>query len=412
MSKLGSFIWHILRNLTAAVLLLVCCGCTVMGYHSVRLETDLVNDGNCLLTIGGATNLPSGIPVVVTLGSNDTVLKRAECRVSKGKYSMVLDVSDLDGNTRFNLDVFTEAALWDRAQQAELGDRGQYMAGRQVEECGNGFRLAQHFVLVLPMEKREAAIRRIKNGDYAYGVAALENIVEQNSDDVQAIAWLALALVHNNQSERYLQSRAYDLLHSLDINKLPKDLREQCQPWLERWEAEEAEARAKKERRDAIAKFRQDAQKRLKSFAPGSYMADISIGEPAKRVFSSCPLRGVLDWNQEAVRFDVPERRVVVFFDPQTRKVAEIVTESSELHHVSGIGVGSDLQRVLEVFPGGSMTWEEQGKRAAEAGIDEVAEVSYGYYSHPKGIVFGVKREVLGIGLNIDTVTSVSVLSP
>ena len=395
----------------AALLLGTCSGCAVMGYHSVRLDTDMVNEGNCLLTIEGTTNLPSGIPVVAALGDNDVILKRMEGRVLKGEYSMVLDVSDLEGNKRFDLDVYTDAALWNKEQQSRLGDRGQYMVGRQVEELGNGFRLAQHFIVVLPMGKREAAIRRIQNGDYAYGIAALDTIVEQDSEDTQAIAWLALALVHNNQSERHLHSRAYDLLHSFDVAALPKNLREQCQSWLDRWEDEEAVERAKRERAEAIAKYRREARERQKAFVPGQHMADIFIGEEARRVFSVYPLELPLDWNQEVVRFEIPERRVVVYFDPNTRKVVEIATVSEDIKHVSGLGVGSDFQRVLELFPDGSMTWEDSTGRTKGAEIDEVAEVLNGYYTHPKGIVFGVKREVLGIGLNIDTITSISVIA-
>lgn len=395
----------------AALLYGACSGCAVLGYHSVRMETELINEGNCLLTVGGTTNLPSGIAVVTTLGENDSVLKRVEGRVNKGQYSMVLDVSDLEGNKRFNLDVYTDASLWDEKQQDKLGERGQYMVGRQVEEVGNGFRLAQHFVVVLPMDKREAAIRRIKNGDYAYGIAALDAFVEQNSEDVQAIAWLALALVHNNQSERHLHSRAYDLLHSFDVKTLPKELRDPCQNWLDRWENEEAVLRAKREREEAIAKHRREAKERQKEFVPGKHMSDIFIGEEARRVFSVFPLNYPLDWDQDVVRFEIPERQVVVYFDPATRKVVEIATVSPDIRHVSGLGVGSDFQRVLELFPGGSMSWEESSGRNKGVGIDEVAEVLTGYYTHPKGIVFGVRREVLGLGLNIDTVTSISVIA-
>ncbi|MDO5296846.1 MAG: hypothetical protein Q4F00_09480 [bacterium] len=388
----------------------MCTGCAVLGYHSVRIDTGMVNEGNCLLTVEGVTNLPSGFPLVVTLGENNNVLKRVNTKVTKGQYSTVLDVSDLEGNKRFDLDVYTEASLWTPEQRDWLGERGQRMVGRQVEEQGNGFRLAQHFIVVLPMGKREAAIRRIQNGDYAYGIAALDAIVEQNSDDTQAIAWLALALVHNNQSERHLHSRAYDLLHSFDVNTLPQNLREQCQSWLDRWDDEEAVERAKQERAEAIAKYRRDAKERQKAFVPGQHMADIFIGEEARRVFSTFPLDFPLDWQQEIVSFEIPERQVIVYFDPNTRKVVEIATVSPDIHHVSGLGVGSDFERVLELFPGGSMSWEDSTGRVSGANIDEVAEVLNGYYTHPKGVVFGVKREVLGLGLNIDTVTSISVI--
>ncbi len=403
-----------------AVLLVMCLlgcssACSFFGYKSLRLETTIINDANRLLTLQGKTNLPDGVAVAANIGENGQVLKRTQAAVHEGQYCLLLDVSDMEGNTRYDLEVFTQATLWDDSQKAKFGERGEFMVGRQVEELGDGFKLAEHFVVVLPMAKREAAIRRIKNGDYAYGVANLESIVEEDSHDDQAVAWLALALIHNNQAERHIGSRAYDLLHAAKIEKLPKSLRQQCEIWLERWNAEEEDIRARKERQDAIAYHRSEAKRRLGEIVPGKRMADISIGMDSKRLFSVCPLRTPLDWNEEIVEFSVPERKVVVYIDSATRKVVEVATSSADLRLAGDLGVGSDMVAIMERFPGGTMSWEEIGMvkgSAAKGAVDDVVEVSKGEYSHPSGVVFGVRRESLALGLNVDTVTSVSILAP
>ena len=403
-----------LKRVFQAVIVLVavgsCGACSMFGYQSVSLQSELINDGNRLLTLQGSADLPSGTPVAATISENDTVLESVTSKVEGGAYVLSLDVSDLVGNTRYNLDIFTEPSLWDKAQFKKLGERGQYMMGAQVEERGNEYRLCEHFAVVLPMDKREAAIRQVKNGNYAYAVEALEDVLGANPHDMQAQAWLALALAHNNKAERHLGSRACAMLRSLKMEELPLRLRNSCQIWLERWQEEEADLLAKRERSQAIAQHRLEAKQRLLQIVPGKSMADIELGVDSKRVFSVCPLHGTLDWESELVSFAIPERHIEVIFDGATRQVAEIVTTSPQLRLSGDIGVGSDLLAVQERFPGGELSFDESSEGVSAQDADDVVEVLQGQYVHKNGVVFGIRREVMALGLTIDTVVSVSVV--
>ena len=411
--KQRRYAWtEVFLGIVVCALLGCCQGCAMFGYRSVSLDIDVVNEGNRLLTVAGSADLPNGLPLAVSLSDSETVLKRVNTEVIKSQYGAVLDISDLNGNERYILEVSTDPTLWNEEQRRELGDYGQCMMGNQVEEEGINYCLRERIRLLLPMQKREAAIRHIQNGDYAFGISALNDVVALNGSDEEAAAWLAVALVHNNQGERHLNSRAYDIMHKIKSAKLPRELRGQCAQWLERWKNEESELKLKQERAKAIAANRQAAAQRRLEIVPGRGMADIYIGQEARAVFSVCPLAGSMDWSGEVARFDVPQRQVVVYFAPETRRVVEVATNSARLRHVSGLGVGSELQDVMRVFPGGELSWEEESQSQGEGGLDEVTEVRLGRYEHPKGIVFGLKREVLGLGLSVETVTSVSVIAP
>ncbi len=396
-----------LRNLVLVGLALLMAGCGCLRSRSVHLETALVNDGNRLLTIEGTGDLPEGSPISVVLKDGERLVGRSRSTVRRGRFFATLDVSQAPGNVALLLETSFAPRSAPEEIQREVGAEGQWMVGDQVEEEGGAWRLVDHVRLILPMNRRDAAIRQVQRGDLVAGIAGLQSVVGQVADDPEAAAWLALARMQRIPAERQAGSTAHrNLAKAWRLSRLPEPLRQEARTWLTRLGREEALLARKqaweRERRQARA----SRERRRWQVEPGRAMAGVEIGAEASKVLAEFMPDRMPDFSAGNPTVRLPSRDVEVELDAGTRRVVRVFSTSEGFRLPGDLGVGVPLLVFQERFPGvqvayGPVQTAPDGTRMArgEAVLEE-------------GLVLLVERHYGELGLTFDMVVGMGVVAP
>lgn len=378
----------------------------MFGYKSYYLSTEIINDANKILTVEGHTNLPSGSPITSIIADDSAhTLARGECIAEKGAYCLALDLSMVPGNKNVILEVYCDPVTASDKVKSILGDDGRYMMGSQIEETTAGNRLMQRTHLVLPMSRRDAAIKSVQLGDYSLGVSGLEGITDQNPDDKEAQGWLALALLQHNPSERQIDSRAYGILKKIDPSTLQAPLKNSCQVWFDKINAEAAEIREKRNRAEAIRLAKVQREQMKKTIQPGVSLGGVKIGATFKEAVAACPPSLYPSWDAPIVKYTMQDRGVTVFFDKETKRVDALSTRRPKTGLKGGVNIGSSLNDALPYYPGGRSRILEHKKTAD-------GKISVGEFIHPSGLILTFRREYGLFGPVNDEIIEMMVIAP
>ncbi len=409
MQNMASRFQAVKTNINVLLLVLMglaCAGCSMFGYKSYFLSTELINDANKILTVEGRTNLPSGSPItsIITDDSEHT-LARSEGLAENGAYCLVLDLSMVPGNKNVILEVYCDPVSASDKVKSILGDDGRYMMGSQIEETPAGNRLMQRTHLVLPMSRRDSAIKSVQLGDYSLGVSGLEGIIDQNPDDKEAQGWLALALLQHNPAERQVDSRAYGILKKINPDTLQNPLKNSCQVWFDKINAEAAEAREKRSRAEAIKLAKRQREQMKQTIKPGVSLGGVKIGATFKEAVAACPPALYPSWNADVVKYTMQDRGVTVYFDKGTKRVDALSTRKPKTGLKGGINIGSSLNDALPYYPGGRSRIIEHKKTAD-------GKISVGEFIHPSGLILTFRREYGLFGPVNDEIIEMTVVAP
>ncbi|MCR5662881.1 MAG: hypothetical protein K6G50_12280 [bacterium] len=397
---------NIINVLLMVLMGLACAGCSMFGYKSYYLSTELINDANKILTVEGRTNLPSGSPITsIIADDSEHTLARSEGLAENGAYCLVLDLSMVPGNKNVILEVYCDPVSASDKVKSILGDDGRYMMGSQIEETPAGNRLMQRTHLVLPMSRRDSAIKSVQLGDYSLGVSGLEGIIDQNPDDKEAQGWLALALLQHNPSERQVDSRAYGILKKINPATLQNPLKNSCQVWFDKINAEAAEAKEKRSRAEAIRLAKRQREQMKQTIKPGVSLGGVKIGATFKEAVAACPPSLYPSWNADVVKYTMQDRGVTVYFDKETKRVDALSTRKPKTGLKGGINIGSSLNDALPYYPGGRSRIIEH-KKVADG------KISVGEFIHPSGLILTFRREYGLFGPVNDEIIEMTVVAP
>lgn len=397
-----------MRRLSLALLLLALPGCAVWRARPVALEAEVVNDGNRVLTLEGQAQLPDRAPLEAVLTeTEERVVARGRGTVHHGRWFLTLDVSLAPGNTPMDLAVVFDPVDAPSEVQREVGGEGQRMVGEGVEFDGSHPRLVERLRIVLPMNRRDAGIREVMAGDFEAGIAALEPVLERTPGDVEAGAWLGLALLQRYPAERRPRSRAHQALLAARKAGVGEPARSQVEEWLARLEREASldDRRRERSHEERAARERQERRKRL--VEPGRALGGIDLGAEAGVVFGQYRPAAFPTWGTDPVVVTFPQLPgVEVEFDGGTRLVTRISTSSEGQRLEGGLGVGSPFMAFQERFPGLQARFGP-----LQAGPDGVRR-SRGEVRSAEGLLVVVEREVDDLGLPMDGVVAIGVVPP
>jgi len=396
-----------LRNLFLVGLALLMAGCGCLRSRSVHLQTDLVNDGNRVLTLEGTGNLPDGSLLSATLKDAERTLGRSRATLGRGRFFMTMDISQAPGNVPLLLEVTFDPRSSSAEVQAQVGHEGQWMLGDQVEEDRESWRLVDRARLILPMNRRDAAIRLVQGGNLVEGIVGLQSVVGQVSEDPEAAAWLALARMQRIPSERQAGSTSHrNLAKAWRVGRLSGALGDEARLWLARLGREQALL----ERRQAWERERRQAQaareRRRWQVEPGKSMAGVDLGLEAGRFLAEFKADRLPDFSAGNPVVRLTDRQVEVELDAATRRVVRVFSTSERFRLPGDLGVGVPLLVFQERYAGlevsfGPVQTAADGSRTAlgEAVLDE-------------GLVLRVERHVGRLGLNFDLVVGLGVVFP
>lgn len=394
------------RTLVLLLLLALPTGCGVFQARSVSLEAAVVNDGNLVLTVEGAGDLPEAAPVSAELLLGQRILGRGRAVLRHGRYFLTLDVSQAPGNTPLVLEVSFDPTAAPASVRREVGAEGERMVGSQVEEEGGRLRVVERLRVVLPMSRRDAAIRQVQAGDFAAAIAGLEPVVEKFPEDREAAAWLALAHLQRNPGERKPGSRAHQLLAAAVGSGLSEPSASQARDWLDRLDREATRAALRREVEDARQAELARQEKRRTEIVPGRSLGGIDLGMEAREVFGQhAPDRfPAFAGGTETVRLGKLE--VEVDLDGASLRVTRVATTSPKFRLPGDLGVGSPLMAFQERLPGGVASFGP-----VERGEDGVRR-AHGRCEFPEGLALEVERTLDEIGLPIDEVVGLEIVPP
>lgn len=392
--------------LAAAMLILT--GCSFFGYISAGLTVSVTNDNNQVLSVEGHSNLPDGTVVRAVLKESEKPIAKNTCSLENGRFHTVLDISLAPGNCALSLEAVIDPVESPLDVKDVLGSHGEFLIGEQVEDIDGSSCLVNRMRLVLPMNKRNMAIRRVQAGDYNLGIAALEGImaVEPNDDEVKA--WLGYALLSRDSSENSIGSRAYELLNSVNLKKLNEPIRSLCGSKLARWKEAVDKEKQERERRQAIRSTLARREARKSEIKVGRTLGGVDIGVSARDVYQLAIPDKYPAWSSSGlVLYHMPDRPVDVYFDGQTSVVVEVYTESRSYLVGGRVGVGQDMADAEEMFPDGRLTLD------SERFMPDGSRVSFGQFACPRGVVFKIKRMAANDGTLIsDIITGISIVAP
>lgn len=382
-------------------------GCSFLGYVSSDLSVTLTNDSNMLLTVEGRTALPDGMPVRITLKEDGEVISGSRSAVKNGRFVKTVDLSSAPGNCVLNLDIIADPSEASPEVQDTVGSRGEYLLGEQLEDIDGCTCVTEHKRIILPMDKREVAIRRVRSGDYNLGLVGLENALSINPDDQEAKAWLAYALLNKDPRENEVGSRAYDLLRSVNVKRVPEPLRSSCVKWLEKWEIKETAARKERERKANIARTNAMLEAKKKVIEPGAGLGGVYIGATSRDVYKLAIPDKYPVWTEGTVYYKMPDRDVEVYFDSRSGRVIEARTTNTLYSLRGDVGVGSKIESVKKYFPEGRLEMDEAVPQ------QDGTSVAFGKYLCPEGIIFDIKRIIGPDGVVVsERVRGMSVVAP
>ncbi len=398
------------RSLSLAPLLglVLACGCGVLGSFPASLEVNLVNDSNQILVLEGTAGLPDSAPISAEIRDADRSLAQAGSTVRGGRYFLTLDVARAPGNKPLLLEVVFDPRQAPEEVLAEVGPDGRWMVGEQVHEEEDGrYRVIQAVQVVLPMSRRDAAIRQVQAGDLAAGIAGLESVVAQAPADLEARAWLALARIQRDPGERHSGSFSHRALATVARSKtLPLVLRSQVSSWLARLDREGAILANQQAWERQRRLLKEQREKERWQVHPGRSMAGVALGTEGlvlfaveRPAFLPPPVDGI-----RTVR--LPDLEVEVALEIQSNRVVRIRTTSEDFRLPSQLGVGAPLLAFREHHPDmvatlGPVERDQDGQRTAR-GEAWLAE----------GLVLEFERTFAGPGLALDVVVAMSVVAP
>lgn len=388
--------------------LVLAWGCGVLGSFPASVEVHLVNDSNQILALEGTARLPDSAPVSVEIRDADRSLVHGASTVRRGRFFLTLDVARAPGNKPLLLEVVFDPRQAPEEVLAEVGPDGRWMVGEQVHEEEDGrYRVVQAVQVVLPMSRRDAAIRQVQAGDLAAGIAGLEPVVAQERDDLEARAWLALARLQRDPGERIPGSTSHrDLSAAVRSKSLPGMLRSQVSSWLARLDREAAILANKqaweRERRRLQAQREQERWR----VRPGRSMAGVELGLEGRVLFAAYPPASLPAPVDGLRRVHLPDLDVEVDLEAQTHRVVRVRTTSERFRLPGQLGVGVPLLAFREHHPDmvatlGPVERDQDGQRTAR-GEAWLAE----------GLVLEYERTFAGPGLALDIVVGMSVVPP
>ncbi len=395
---------------TAVVLLLLlglASACSFFGYISAELSVSVTNDNNHLLAVEGHSNLPDLTPVIVSLREDHDIIVKGNGALKNGAFFVSLDLGNAPGNSALSLEVMLDPSQGPESVKKLTGEHGDLLIGEQVENVGENSVVVDRLRLVLPMNKRQAAIRRVEAGDYKKGIAALEDIMLVEPEEQEVMAWLAYALLSHDSHEDALGSRAYGLLASVDIKKLNEPIRTYCKGWHERWKALRENQKVEQARLKAIRQAKAEREADKNRLIPGVSLGGVKLGMSAKEVYALAIPDKYPAWSNDIVIYHMPDRDVEVHFDGQTSRVIEVHTESNSFALKNNIRVGSTLNAVQNIYSDGRLNMGEYEY------LNDGSMVAFGEYTCPDGLIFYVKRMATNDGIWLgDKVKGISVVAP
>ncbi|NMA26278.1 MAG: hypothetical protein GX934_00765 [Burkholderiales bacterium] len=398
------------RRLSLSLLwsLVLAWGCGVLGSFPSSLEVHLVNDSNQILVLEGTARLPDSAPVSAEIRDADRSLAHASSLVSRGRFFMTLDIALIPGNKPLLLEVVFDPQQASDQVLAEVGPDGRWMVGEQVHEEEDGsYRLVQAVQVVLPMSRRDAAIRQVQAGDLAAGIAGLEPVVAQEQEDLEARAWLALARLQKDPGERTPGSTSHqDLSAAARTQSLPGLLHSQVSSWLARLDREAAilaNKQAWERERRRLQEQREQERWRVR---PGRSLAGVELGLEGHVLFAAHPPASLPAPVDGLRRVRLPDLDLEVDLDTQIQRVVRIRTTSERFLLPGQLGVGAPLLAFREHHPDmvavlGPIERGRDGQRIAR-----------GEAWLPEGLILEYERTFAGSGLAVDVVIGMVVVPP
>ena len=382
-------------------------GCSLLGYTEALLTVTITNDNNQLLAVEGRSNLPDATPVRITLSEDGSSLVQNQTSLQKGSFVSTLDLGMVPGNSALSLEVALEPANGPESVRRQTGEYGQYLIGSQVEEEGKNYRVVERLRLVLPMNRREAAIRRVQMGNYGPGVAALEDVLAVDPQNPELQGWLAVALLNRDPLEDVYGSRAYTLLEKIEPRQLSALLRQRSAHWRARLALLRSEYQKKAQRQEEIERHKAILAARKLEIVAGKSLGGVDLGLSAASVYEMAVPEKYPLWRGEVIFYNMPDRPVSVYFDAKSGRVIELNTESPEYLLAGKLRVGSPLSDVELIYPEGHLNM------GMDRQLSDGNLMAYGEYSCPQGLIFHIKRISMVDGLILsDQVESISVVPP
>ncbi len=397
------------RRLLAPLLLslVLACGCGVFGSFPASLEAGLVNDSNQLLVLEGTARLPDSAPVFATLRDGERTLGQAGSTVEGERFFLTLDVSLAPGNRPLLLEVAFDPRQAPERVLRLVGPEGRWMVGSQVHEEEDGrYRVVQALNVVLPMSRREAAIRLVRSGDLAAGIAGLESVVALDGADREARAWLALARLQRHPGERQPGSPSHQALAEFRSEGFSEPLDSQVSSWLSRLDREAEVLASRQAWEQERRRLKEERERERWRVRPGRSMAGVDLGMEGRVLFAAHPPARVPEPVDGVRTVVVPDLDVEVELEVQTNQVIRIRTTSPGFRLSGDLGVGAPLLAFRESHPDllatlGPIESDREGRRRAR-GQAFLAE----------GLVLEYERTFEGPGLAMDVVVGMSVVAP
>lgn len=325
---------------------LALAGCHMTWVRSIRLQVQLTNDRNELLTVEGDTNLPDGALIEARLSQKDG-RRWAGGRgwVRQGHYFVVLEINRCPGFRPLNLDVFFDPVLASASVQQVVGTRGEAMSGDLLVESHDRLLVLKRTRVMLTMSARDMALRRLQQGDG--DVEELQSYLTRHPNDAESLIGLGLAFLKHRPSQQYVNSDGYKLLQQGILNKPASNALEmEARLGLARLDEKARREAEERERRQAPTYSSRFVNETL--IRPGQALGAFRLGMGHQFLAMSFRMRPTQIKSQYTIDV-IPG--LVLTFAGEDGALERASTTDIRYRTQEGIGPGSDVEELQRVLP-------------------------------------------------------------
>jgi hypothetical protein len=332
---------------------LLLAGCHLTWVRPVRLDLELTNDRNELLSVEGNTNLPDGALLEARLTQADGrrwAVGRGWVRA--GRYFMVLEVSRCPGFKPLNLDVIFDPLTASSEVQRVVGQRGEAMSGDLLVESHDRYLIVKRTRVILTMSARAMALRRLQQGDG--DVADLQSYLVRHPNDAESLIGLGLAYLKHRPSENHVHSEAYKFLQQgVAARPASNALEMEARLWLSRLDEKARREAEERERRKAPTFSSRFVTENL--ISPGQALGAFQLGMSQQFLGLSFRLRPT----GRPGEFTVDPLPGLLLTFNENGLLSKAASTEVRYRTQEGIGPGSDVQDLLRVLPALQIEWSE-----------------------------------------------------